>query len=67
MHTLTPSQEEHYSAVFIALDKFFLTIFVLEILIKWYYDFFGFWRVSWNVFDFIIVAFSLLGPSESLT
>ena len=47
-----------------ALDKLFLTVFVLEILVKWYNDFFGFWTTSWNVFDFVIVAASILGPSE---
>ena len=47
-----------------ALDKFFLTLFVMEILIKWYQDFDSFWRVGWNVFDFAIVAASLLGPSK---
>ena len=59
-------KEENYNAVFIALDKFFLTVFVLEILVKWYHDFFGFWRAYWNIFDFVIVAFSLLGPSECI-
>ena len=47
-----------------ALDKLFLTVFIMEILIKWYHDFFGFWKVNWNIFDFIIVAASLLGPSK---
>ena len=60
----THAQEENYSPVFLALDKIFLTLFVMEILVKWYHDFFGFWRVGWNVFDFIIVAASLLGPGE---
>ena len=59
------TQEENYGSVFTALDKFFLTVFIMEILIKWYHDFFGFWKVNWNIFDFIIVAASLLGPSES--
>ncbi len=45
------------------LDKVFLTVYVIEILIKWYYDFQTFWRIGWNVFDFAIVAASLFGPS----
>lgn len=57
-------QEENYGSIFMALDKFFLTVFIMEILIKWYHDFFGFWKVNWNIFDFIIVAASLLGPSK---
>ena len=58
------AQEDNYAAVFLALDKLFLTIFVLEILVKWYNDFIGFWGTGWNVFDFVIVSASVLGPSE---
>lgn len=46
-------------------DNIFLTIFVLEILLKWYYSFLSFWVVGWNVFDFIIVAVSILGSGAS--
>ena len=67
-HMLLPvcllKQEDNYGAVFLALDKLFLTIFVLEILVKWYSDFLGFWTSGWNIFDFVIVAASILGPSE---
>ncbi len=58
-------QETHYGAFLLGLDKFFLTIFILEILIKWYYDFLGFWKVGWNVFDFVIVSLAFLVPGES--
>ena len=57
-------QEDNYGAVFLALDKLFLTVFVMEILVKWYCDFIGFWSTGWNIFDFVIVAASILGPSE---
>ena len=60
---LLPLQEDNYGSVFLALDKLFLVVFIMEILFKWYHDFLGFWRVGWNVFDFVIVAASLLGPS----
>jgi len=39
----------------------FLAIFALEILLKWYHGFWAFWRVGWNVFDFFLVAISILG------
>lgn len=55
--------EKKWGYVFSALDQFILTIFIFEILIKWYGGFFTFWKVGWNVFDFIIVASSLIGPS----
>lgn len=57
-------QEENYGNIFMALDQIFLSLYVMEILLKWYHDFLGFWKVGWNVFDFVIVAASLLGPSE---
>lgn len=59
-----PTQEENYGSIFMALDKLFLTVFIMEILIKWYHDFFGFWKVNWNIFDFTIVTATLLGPSK---
>ena len=53
--------------MFLALDKLFLTVFVLEILVKWYTDFLGFWGTGWNIFDFVIVTASILGPSECVS
>jgi len=39
-----------------------MTIFVCEILVKWYHGFFMFWKMGWNVLDFFIVVALLLGP-----
>lgn len=47
------------------LDLIFLTVFVVEILLKWYHGFFLYWKSGWNVFDFIVVALSLLGPRKN--
>lgn len=55
-------QEAQYGALLTGLDTAFHTIFVMEILIKWYHDFLGFWRVGWNIFDFVIVAVSFFVP-----
>lgn len=44
-----------------------LTIFVLEILLRWYNGFFQYWKLGWNVFDFFVVAISLLGVVMPLT
>lgn len=46
------------------LDKFFQTLFAAEILIKWYHDFLGFWRVGWNIFDFVILGASFIVPGK---
>ena len=53
--------------MFIAIDRVFLTVYILEILVKWYHNFIGFWKVGWNVFDFSIVVASLLGPSKCIS
>ena len=46
------------------LDQCLMTIFVCEILVKWYHGFFMFWKMGWNVLDFFIVVALLLGPCE---
>lgn len=39
----------------------FITIFILEIALKWARNFVAFWKVGWNVFDFVIVVVSMAG------
>jgi hypothetical protein len=57
--------EREYAALFVVLDFIFLTFFAVEIALKWLADFSGFWRVGWNVFDFLIVLISLAGKGLS--
>lgn len=57
--------EREYAALFFVLDFIFLTFFTVEIVLKWLADFYGFWRVGWNVFDFLIVFISLAGQGLS--
>ncbi|XP_078363560.1 cation channel sperm-associated protein 4-like [Oculina patagonica] len=54
--------EQKYSHLFSVLDQCLMTIFVCEILVKWYHGFFMFWKMGWNVLDFFIVVALLLGP-----
>ncbi|XP_015198997.1 cation channel sperm-associated protein 2 isoform X2 [Lepisosteus oculatus] len=42
------------------LDWSILTIFLLEILLKWIDDFFRFWKSTWNIFDFVVTTLSIL-------
>ncbi len=44
----------------LTLDKLFIGIFTIEIALKLYAYHFSFFRSGWNVFDFTIVAISLL-------
>ena len=56
-----PHLEENYGVYFHALDRLFLIIFIMEMLFKLYYDFWMFWLEAWNIFDFVIIAFTVLG------
>jgi len=58
-------QGQEYAYLFQILDQFVLTIFVAEIILKWYHGFKLFWKVGWNILDFIIVAALLFGKTES--
>ncbi|KAL0223620.1 hypothetical protein P9112_003010 [Eukaryota sp. TZLM1-RC] len=60
-----PSIEERFASTLSTVDSIFMTIFVIEILLKFYHGFWTFWRVGWNIFDFSIVAVSLLGSGAS--
>jgi hypothetical protein len=50
------------STMFKIFDTVFVTAFAVEIMLKWYANFFGYWRLGWNVFDFILVASSIFAP-----
>jgi len=54
--------ERKYNRVFGVLDQLMMTIFVCEILLKWYHGFVRFWKQGWNILDFLIVALLLFGP-----
>jgi len=60
MKSLTP-QAKISNQILSSIDQAFLTLFVVEIGLKWAHNFLDFWKVGWNVFDFIIVAISMLG------
>lgn len=49
------------------IDNVFLTIFVLELVLRLIADFRGFWRDPWRIFDFFVVAIALLPTTGSLS
>ncbi|KAL7746544.1 Cation channel sperm-associated protein 4 [Sorochytrium milnesiophthora] len=57
----------NYPNMFIAADSVFLTIFIMEIMFKWYYAFISFWKSGWNWIDFGLVIVTLLGPLVSFS
>lgn len=59
------SLERAYAWELNTLDYIFLTIFTMEIVLKWIRGFGLFWKSGWNVFDFVLVAISLVGQGLS--
>ncbi len=45
------------STFFVLLDHVFLAIFIMEILFKWYHNFWGFWKSGWNVGFFFLLFY----------
>ncbi|ORX61159.1 hypothetical protein BCR36DRAFT_579203 [Piromyces finnis] len=52
-------------ALFDFLDLATLSVYIMELFLKWYIDFFGFWLSGWNIFDFVLVAVGILGRYAS--
>ncbi|ORX78529.1 hypothetical protein BCR32DRAFT_46369 [Anaeromyces robustus] len=53
-------------ALFDFLDLATLSVYIMEIVVKWYIDFLGFWLSGWNIFDFALVAVGILGRYASV-
>ncbi|WP_439560218.1 ion transporter [Roseinatronobacter sp.] len=51
----------------LTLDKLCLTIFVLEITLKFHAHRLSFFRSGWNVFDFLIVGISLVPGAQTFS
>lgn len=49
-----------------AIDRFILAIFVLEITMRLFVDFRGFWRDPWRIFDFTVVSIALVPAGGAL-
>jgi len=49
------------------IDRVFLSIFVIEILLRLAADFRGFWRDPWRIFDFFVVTIALLPSTGPLS
>ncbi len=53
--------------VIIALDTACLTIFVIELALKFHAQRGQFWRSGWNIFDFLIVGISLMPGAQTFS
>ncbi len=62
----SPTAMAHVGPWLLALDKFILGVFVVEISAKLYAYRWRFFRDPWNVFDFLIVTIALIPASGPL-
>ncbi|XP_041456429.1 cation channel sperm-associated protein 4-like isoform X1 [Lytechinus variegatus] len=54
---------QKYAWLFFIFDYTVLSIFVCELILKWYNGFTIYWKIGWNILDFFIIVILLLGPT----
>ncbi|MDJ0613037.1 MAG: ion transporter [Rhizobiaceae bacterium] len=62
-----PSIASDYGTHLKALDHAILSIFIMEISLRLFHNFKGFWRDPWRIFDFVVVGIALVPASGSLS
>ena len=55
--TLVIQNDNIYFNIF---ENFTNSVFLIELLLKWYYGFRVYWYSAWNIFDFILVLLSFI-------
>ncbi len=56
-----------YGEIFTTIDTVVLSIFVIELLLKFYAYGFGFFRSAWNIFDLLVVSVGILPQGSGLS
>jgi len=62
-----PTITRSFGAALHWIDTVFLTVFVLEIILRLTADFRGFWRDPWRIFDFLVVTIALMPSTGPLS
>ncbi|XP_075460082.1 cation channel sperm-associated protein 4-like isoform X3 [Ascaphus truei] len=52
-----------YYELFSVTEHIVLTVFIWEVLLKWFCGFQLFWKDGWNVFDLVTVVVLIVGPT----
>ncbi|XP_051892684.1 cation channel sperm-associated protein 4-like [Pristis pectinata] len=60
-----PAILQKYSTIFVTFEQVVVTIFLWEMLLKWYYGFWIFWKDGWNIADFIVTSTLFVGSTLS--
>ena len=67
LETSSSIMESRFGAILQILDVLFLTIFVVEIFARIFANGSAFWRDPWSVFDFSVVAITLIPATGNLS
>ncbi|XP_041068189.1 cation channel sperm-associated protein 4-like [Carcharodon carcharias] len=62
-----PAILESYAMFFATFEQILVTIFLWEMLLKWYYGFWLFWKDGWNIADFFVTSALFMGSTLSST
>ncbi|XP_043573423.1 cation channel sperm-associated protein 4-like isoform X2 [Chiloscyllium plagiosum] len=62
-----PAILESYAMFFAIFEQILVTIFLWEMLLKWYYGFWIFWKDGWNIADFFVTSALFIGSTASFT
>ncbi len=63
----SPWFKTHYGSVLSLIDRAAIAFFVVELLVKLFVYRLGFFRSAWNVFDFVVVAVTLVPATDNVS
>ncbi|XP_019403479.1 PREDICTED: cation channel sperm-associated protein 4-like isoform X2 [Crocodylus porosus] len=58
-----PMIQQNYFGLFSAIDNIVLTVLIVEVLLNWYKGFWLYWKDGWNIVDFLIVLYLVVGTA----
>ncbi|XP_078422197.1 cation channel sperm-associated protein 4-like [Cetorhinus maximus] len=61
------TRRKSYAMFFATFEQVLVTIFLWEMLLKWYYGFWIFWKDGWNIADFFVTSALFVGSTLSFT
>lgn len=61
-----PSVQASIGGTLFVIDRIFLALFVIELVMRLVVDFKGFWKDPWRVFDFVVIGLALMPASGPL-
>ena len=63
----SPRLEDHYGSFLSLIDRAAISFFVVELLLKLFVYRLGFFRSAWNIFDFLVVAITLVPTTGNMS